>query len=109
MGIFTVGEIVLVPFPYADFTKLKKRPALVVGEAEFSNLILCQVTSKARTSKRAIDLTDNDFVDGGLPVESFLRPDKLFTVEPNLIESRLGHLNDSKLSLIKDSVQSLFV
>jgi mRNA interferase MazF len=109
MGVFAIGEIVLVPFPHADFTKFKKRPALKVGEAEFNNLILCQITSKANTSKRALGLAGKDFVAGGLPVKSFLRPDKLFTVEPNIIASKLGRLNDGKLSLIKDSVRNLFV
>jgi mRNA interferase MazF len=46
VGTLTIGDVVLVPFPYADFSKFKKRPALVVGRAEFDNLNLCQITSK---------------------------------------------------------------
>jgi len=40
MGIFAIGDIVLINFPYADFTKFKRRPSLVVGQTEFNNLIL---------------------------------------------------------------------
>jgi mRNA interferase MazF len=79
MGVFAVGQVVLVPFPYADFTRLKKRPALVISKAEFNNLILCQITSNALTSQRAIELADDDFEEGNLPIKSFIRPDKLFT------------------------------
>ena len=63
MGTFTVGDVVLIPFPYADFTRYKKRPALIVGLAEFNNVILCQITSKAETSKRAVSLNDASFFD----------------------------------------------
>jgi len=108
MGVFAVGHVVLVPFPYADFTTFKKRPALVIGKAEFNNLILCQITSNAYTSQRALNLTDNDFEEGSLPVKSFVRPDKLFTVEQSIIETKLGSLKTGQTNTVKEAVQRLF-
>jgi mRNA interferase MazF len=108
MGTFTVGDVVLIPFPYADFSVFKKRPALVVGEAEFDNFILCQITSKADTSKRAVLVSSKDFAKGSLNQDSFTRPDKLFTVEKSIIEKRLGRLENSKLIEIKRSIRQLF-
>ena len=108
MGVFTVGQIVLVPFPYADLTKFKKRPAVVIGNAEFNNLILCQITSNVHTSQRALALTDDDFKEGSLPVRSFVRPDKLFTIEHSIIETKLGSLKTSKTEDVKEAVRSLF-
>lgn len=108
MGTFTVGDVVLITFPYADFSTFKKRPALVVGKAEFNNLILCQITSKAGISKRAILIADKDFAEGGLNLDSFARPDKLFTVETSIIEQRLGKLTSSKITDIKNSIRQLF-
>lgn len=108
MGSFTVGDIVLIPFPYADFSKFKKRPALVVGHAEFNNLILCQITSNAETSKRAIPLANRDFEVGSLQVDSYIRPDKLFTVEQSVIETKLGSLKLAKTVSIKSLIRKLF-
>ncbi len=109
MGVFTVGDVVLIPFPYADFTRYKKRPVLVIGQAEFNNLILCQITSKATTSKRAIKLSSADFLKGGLNAESYIRPDKLFTVEQSIIEAKLGTLKNEVTQLVKSSTRQLFI
>lgn len=108
MGIFTVGDVILIPFPYADLSTFKRRPALIIGEAEFDNFILCQITSKANTSKKAILLQSNDFAARSLNLDSFIRPDKLFTIEKSIIEAKVGHLNNSKINVVKNSVRQLF-
>lgn len=108
MGSFTVGDIVLLPFPYANLTVFKKRPALVVGLADFNNLILCQITSKNNGSVRAVQIQDTDFSVGKLSLNSFVRPDKLFTVELSIIENKLGTLRDDKLELVHTQIRKLF-
>lgn len=108
MDSFTVGDVVLIPFPYADFSKFKIRPALVVGQAEFSNLILCQITSQAKTSSQAIALVDSDFGDGSLNLNSYIRPDKLFTVEQIIIDKKIGSLTKKKMDLVKSKIIQIF-
>ena len=108
MGTFAIGDVVLVAFPYADFSAFKIRPALVVGKAEFNNLVTCQITSKANTSKIAIKLTDKDFISGGLKVDSYIRPDKLFTIEQNVIQANAGTLKDNKTDQIRTSIRTMF-
>lgn len=103
-----VGAVVTLPFPYADFTSFKIRPALVVGKAEFDNLILCQITSKSYSSKAAIMLESDEFATGGLNLKSYIRPDNLFTVESSLINGRVGNINNAKLKRVRSSVQALF-
>ena len=109
MGLFAVGDVVLVPFPYADFSRIKRRPSLVISKAEFDNLILCQITSQAQTSQKAIKLDRDDFASGSLRISSFIRPDKLFTVEQSVIEKNIGSLTDIKLKSVKAAVRQLFV
>ena len=108
MERFTVGAVVTLAFPYADFSSFKIRPALVIGNAEFNNLILCQITSKSNTSKTAITLSNKDFISGGLNLKSYIRPDKLFTVEQSLMTGSVGKLNSSKLKEVRSTVQALF-
>ncbi len=108
MGSFAVGEVVLVPFPFADFSGFKKRPALVIGRAEFDNLILCQITSQSKTSATAIKLTDQDFQTGGLKIVSFVRPDKLITVDQAVVQAKVGLLKVKKIDTIKTAVRKLF-
>jgi mRNA interferase MazF len=108
MGSFTIGEVVLVSFPYADFSKFKKRPSLVVGLADFDNLILCQITSKKDASTKAIILTDDEFTRGTLSLRSYIRPDKLFTIEQHIIEKKIGMLTESKINAVQAHIRQIF-
>jgi mRNA interferase MazF len=108
MGSFAVGDVVTVIFPYANFSAFKKRPALIIGQAEFGNFITCQITSKAATSKKAIPISDNDFSDGGLRVDSYVRPDKIFTLEESIIHAKDGSLSKEKLETVKTAIRDLF-
>jgi mRNA interferase MazF len=108
VGSFAVGDVVLLAFPYADFSAYKVRPALIVGRAEFSSFITCQITSRAATSKKALPLTDHEFKTGGLRIDSYVRPDKLFTIEASIIQAKVGSLRVDKMKQIKDSIIVLF-
>jgi mRNA interferase MazF len=108
VGQPAVGTVVLIPFPFADLSRLKKRPALVIAHAEFGNVIVCQITSKPHASKIALPLVGTDFTDGGLPVVSVIRPDKLSTLESGLVISELGTLSNQKLDEIKRAIRGLF-
>lgn len=107
MGLPAVGAVVLAPFPYVDFSGYKKRPALVLAYAEFGNIIVCQITSKAATSTRAVRLGAADFRKGGLQLTSFVRPDKLSTLDLQLIQAELGEISSGKLKEIKGALRRL--
>ncbi|HCS79200.1 TPA: MazF family transcriptional regulator [Patescibacteria group bacterium] len=103
-----VGGIVLVLFPFSNLKGQKLRPALVLAKVEFANYILCQITSRPYSSTTAIKLTQADFVSGGLPVVSFVRPDKLFTADASLVEKVVGKLAQKKRLEILNAVQKIF-
>lgn len=107
MGTFAVGDIVVVSFPFSDLTSAKKRPALVVGQADFGNLILCQITSKAYASNKAIALTALES-GGALPLTSYIRPDKLFTADTSIILSLLGSVSQRSIDKVKTELKSIF-
>lgn len=111
MGQFTVGEVVLGFFPFSDIVltgQAKKRPCLVVAHEERGDIVIAQITSKPFESRHAIKLSPSDFDKGELPVISYLRPDKLFTTDPILIERKIGALKNSKLTDVLKAIQSLF-
>lgn len=109
MGKFTVGSVVLVTFPFSNLKGQKVRPALVLANVEFGNLILCQITSKSYTSKIAICIKSGDFTKGSLPVVSYVRPDKLFTADAAIIKKTVGQLTPTVRSKILQSVCRLFI
>lgn len=108
MGQFTVGSVVLVAFPFSNLRGQKVRPALVLAKVEFDNLILCQITSKPYSSKLAVRLEPSNFSKGGLPVTSFIRPDKLFTADTAIIRSNAGMLTPKTKQLVLQQVRKIF-
>ena len=69
-----VGEIVVLPFPQTDLRVGRRRPALVVADLKGDDLILCQITSQARTSDGySVTLNSTDFEHGNLNVASYIR------------------------------------
>ena len=108
MEKLTVGTVVLVSFPFSNLKGKKIRPALVLARVEFDNLILCQITSKAYSSKTAISIEQSDFVKGALPLKSFVRSDKLFTADASILKGRAGELTSSKRRIILQKVHKLF-
>ncbi len=51
-------EIVLIPFPYTDLSQNKKRPAIILSNAEHNSknqdLIYCAITSNPREYANSI-------------------------------------------------------
>lgn len=101
------GQVVLVPFPFSDLSKSKLRPAVVLASAGRGDWILCQVTSKPYGDHQSIPVSDADFSNGSLKVDSVVRPGKLFTANAALMVAQVGTLNDSALQRILEGVIAL--
>ena len=98
------GDVIVIPFPFSDLSASKKRPALVIAALEGDDLILCQITSKARYDKYSIVLKNSDFKQGNLDVESNIKPNKLFTADKSIIQYKIGSIKDKKLKEVADSI-----
>jgi mRNA interferase MazF len=92
------GDVVLVPFPFADFAGHKVRPALIVsGDPQRSEVILAFITSVlTNRSPRGAEVellrADTEFGPTGLKADSLIRLDKLITVSVGLVSRRLGKI-----------------
>lgn len=108
MGTPAVGDVVLVRFPFSDLSAQKLRPAFVAAEAERGDLILCQITSRSWGYGGAIAINGDAALGSGLDRNSYLRPDKLFTADPQLIVRRLGALTPALARRARTATASLF-
>ncbi|HTE22206.1 MAG TPA: type II toxin-antitoxin system PemK/MazF family toxin [Candidatus Limnocylindria bacterium] len=108
MGKLAVGQVVSSAFPFSDLTTKKLRPALVVAIGDFDDVILCQITSKAYSSSKPVRLAISDFAEGKLPLDSYVRPDKLFTADQSMVHKVYGTVSSSKLQQILTEIRQLF-
>ena len=101
------GDIVLIRFPQTDLQAGKLRPALVVAVApgRHADLLLALITSHTVQAvsqfDEIIDPSDFDYAVTGLKVRSAVRLARLATVEPSVINARLGHIAPDRLQQIK--------
>ena len=90
--------MVVVPFPFSDLTQAKRRPALVLAGLEGDDLILCQITSRTVSDGYAVSLSDVNFREGGLKLDSNIRPNRIFTADKALVLYRVGCVVPAKLT-----------
>ena len=94
------GDVVVVPFPFSDLTRAKRRPALVIAKLEGDDLILCQITSQSIRDRYAVSIDESDFETGTLMRKSNVRPNRIFTADRRIILYKVGHLKHEKINQI---------
>ena len=105
------GDIVLVPFPLTDLSSTKKRPALVVSPDSFNDhahdVVLVAITSQPSDS-HVVALDEDDYVDGRLPLVSFVKVSKLFTTHLTLVLKKVGTITLARLDAVLQELRRFF-
>ena len=108
MGKPVIGDVVVLPFPQTDLGVGKRRPALVVADASGDDVVLCQITTQRRSDAFAIALSAVDFQHGQLTTDSYIRVNRLFTVESSVIIYTAARVSSAKLLEVKSKLRQLF-
>jgi len=90
MTRYEPGDVVLVRFPFTDFSVLKKRPALILSPAGYSaqDVVVLAMTSQPQRDK---SLRLAKWKEAGLPKPTWFKP-VLGTIAVSLVLRRLGQL-----------------
>ena len=109
MGSFAVGDVLLVGFPFSDLRQTKLRPTVVIGLSDFDNIVLCQITSKTPSVDTSVKITGADLDKPAvLPHTSYIRANKIFTADPELIVRKLGQLQAPARGKLHTKLSQLF-
>jgi len=106
MATFIKGDIIVIPFPFSDLSGSKRRPAMVLADLQGDDIMLCQITSQPNDNT-AIAITNADFSNGSLPVNSYIRPNRIFTANKNIIIRKAGTINNTIFDSVVDAVYKL--
>ena len=106
MEKLVAGDVVVVPFPFTNLARAKRRPAFVLAALADGDYIFCQITSRAWP--QAIPLRMSDVSEGTLPHDSYVRAEKLFTGNQTLVLSRVGHVKSAIQQIIHGRLLALF-
>jgi len=103
------GDIVLIPFPFAEFTKRKVRPAAVICETKdvYKDLVLCAISSVVQSKFSENEILLSVDKENGLRKNSVLKVDRIVTAKKQDIIARIGKLNNSDLKQFKEKFINL--
>ena len=111
--MFNTGEIVLAKFPFSSLSSAKRRPCLVLAKGDIpDDLIVDFITSSDIPPhyKFSVKISplEKEFLYTGLKIESFVRVDKVATLNESLISGVIGKISDSILKEIQSKIKLLF-
>ena len=108
------NKIVLVPFPFDDFSITKVRPALCLTNptGKFDHIVIAFISSRIPNeileTDIIIDKNDKSFKTTGLTVSSVIRIHKIVTIPTELIKRELGQLSENLQQEVDKKLKKLF-
>ena len=98
-------ELILISYPFSDLQNKKVRPALVLSNDLFNkksdDCILVPLTSVIKDEPYSILINQDSLDEGKLIKISRIRVDKIFSIDKNLIQMKIGRINNSAFEKVK--------
>ena len=100
--MYKFGDIVLLEFPFISGLGSKKRPALVIIDANDGDVVVARITS--RIVNTDFDVIINDWRAAGLLTPSIVRLHKIVTLELSLVNRKIGELSTATLQNVRQHI-----
>lgn len=86
--------MLLVPFPFSDLSASKRRPVLALTASDsYGDFIALPVTSRPQT-EHGLPITVTDLVSGSLPAASWIRTNRVVTLNTSLVVKVVGRVSE---------------
>jgi mRNA interferase MazF len=110
---FEPGDIVLAPFPFSSLKGAKARPCLILAHCAVpEDYVIAYISSSDFASKLSmsvrIEHSSEVALTTGLKVTSYLRADKLYTIDRSMIIGKIGILPPLLMVDAKSVLRRLF-
>lgn len=110
----TKGKIVLVPFPFDDFSSFRVRPALWLTEPIdlHNHIIIAFISSKIsepiESTEILVETKRKGFELTGLKTSSIIKLSRMVTIPRKLIKRELGYLPQDLMNQVDKILKLLF-
>jgi len=102
------GDVVLLPFPYADLSASKARPAVIVNGRAFATaerrITVAGITSNLAAHHNVTSYSLPDWVASGLKKPSVVTS-WLASISPRLVRFRIGQLSAASMAEVEDRLR----
>ena len=100
------GDVIVIAFPFSSLKESKRRPVLILKVPKGGDVVANQITSSSYEKSVEIEIENKDFKQGSLKRKSFVRVDKIASIEKYLIKYKIGSLKHEKFNEILNDVLS---
>ena len=105
-----VGDVVLALFPFTNLQDAKIRPVLVIADVSYPNeqdWMVCEVTSQPRADVLQLPIAGNDLDSGRLLRSSWIRPDRVMTLNDVVFRRTIARLSDVRLGEVLAEIRAI--
>ncbi len=106
MEEFVRGDVIVIDFPFSSLKETKRRPVLILKVPKGGDVIVNQITGSSYEKSVEIEVENKDFKQGSLKRKSFVRIDKIASIEKTLIKYKVGSLKSEKFNEILNNIFS---
>ena len=100
------GDVILAEFPFTNLQGRKRRPAIIVA-VEAPDVTVAFVTS-VLAHQQLYDVLLQPSTANGLKKPSLVRVVKLATLDPSMVNGKLGELSPTELAAIDEGMRQGF-
>lgn len=103
------GDIILVPFPFAELTNKKLRPAVVVCETkdDYRDVVACAVSSVVPPKLGVNQFLVTPTLVNKLRANSVVRVDRIVTVKSRDVIASIGKLDPDAFDIFIEKFKAL--
>ena len=98
-------DIIFIPLPLTDLASQKIRPALQISDTHDDDIVLCAISTN-KHSAFYIKITPTKA--NGLKKISYIRSNKIATIEKRLALAKLGDLDTKTKTSVQTKLKTLF-
>lgn len=102
-------DIVVIQYPFSDFSAAKIRPAIVISRDEHNqksrDIVAVPLTSNLAEIDYSFIIGNNNLESGKLIVKSRVRVDRIFSISKEIIRMKVGRVKEE---ILDKSLELLF-
>ncbi len=101
-----LSDIVLAPFPFADNSVTKLRPAIIVSKLPNNAWLVIYITSNLE-NQTTYDVRIEPNTTNNLKITSIARVNRLTVISNNMIKKKLGTLCKTELKSVRSKLEQI--
>ncbi len=103
------GDVILLPFPFAELTNIKVRPAVVIATTadKYEDIIVSAISSVVSKNLNNNEILIEPESRNGLRVRSVIKVDRIVTVRKESVIAKLGCLSEAQSKTLKEKFKKL--